>query len=121
MPVFVSVTNTAGNRALIDRGALLLTDAGEVIELVQQAVIDAAFFDEPADLPGHAPAQTVIAAEAGAPLVAIPTISLQSDEDYALRSEDAEPIDSDEALDILSGGGEIPAILRQRLEQNDDD
>jgi len=121
MPVFVSVTDTAGNRALIDRGALLLTDAGEVIELVQQAVIDAAFFDEPADLPEQAPDQMAIAAEAGAPLVAIPTISLQSDEDYALRSEDAEPIDSDEALDILSSGGEIPAILRQRLEQNDDD
>jgi hypothetical protein len=117
MPVFVGVTDTAGNRALIDRGALLLTDAGEVIELVQQAVIDAAFFDEPAELPEQAPDQVAFAAATGAP----PTVSLQSDEAYALRSDDVEPIDSDETLDILSGGGEIPAILRQRLEQKDND
>ena len=41
LPVFVKA-DTEGNRTLIDQGALLLTDPGEVVEWVQQALVDAA-------------------------------------------------------------------------------
>ncbi|MEW5961120.1 MAG: DNA-processing protein DprA, partial [Chloroflexota bacterium] len=34
LPVFVGLTDTAAHRTLIDQGALLLTDAGEVVEMV---------------------------------------------------------------------------------------
>jgi len=47
LPVFVK-ENTAGNRELLDRGALLLTDAGEVLDWVQQAMVDDAML-EPED------------------------------------------------------------------------
>ncbi|MEM7346701.1 MAG: DNA-processing protein DprA, partial [Chloroflexota bacterium] len=46
IPVFVGLSDTAGNRTLIDQGALLLTDVGEVVEMVQQAMIDATMLDE---------------------------------------------------------------------------
>jgi hypothetical protein len=38
-----------------------------------------------------------------------------SDENYALRYEDVSLLDSEEAIEVLSLGGEIPEVLRQRL------
>lgn len=108
-PVFVGLTDTPESRALIDRGALLLTDAGEVVEMVQQALIDATL-SEP-DQPEPAPK----------PVPPSPLLSDAPDEDYSLRTEELEPIDSEEALEILSLGGEVPEILRQRLQQSDDE
>jgi predicted Rossmann fold nucleotide-binding protein DprA/Smf involved in DNA uptake len=108
VPVFVGLTDTAAHRTLIDQGALLLTDAGEVVEMVQQAIIDAAL-QEPADEP-----------VSPSPAPVLPTVSNSTD-DYALRVEDVEPIDSEEALEILSLGGEIPEVLRQRLQPPEDD
>lgn len=115
LPVFVSLTDTAGNRALIDQGALLLTDTGEVIEMVQQAVIDATLLEsgpEEATLPAP-------------PLgsAAPPPPPSDPNEDYSLRLEEVEPIDSDEALEILSLGGDVPELLRRRLKEasQDDD
>lgn len=114
LPVFVGMNDTAGNRALLDLGALLLTDAGEVIEMVQQAMIDATLLDEAEEeLPVAAPAISPVAA---------PAVDLfDADDNYALHTEEIEPIDSEEALEILSTGGQIPEILRQRLEQSDEE
>lgn len=111
LPVFVGVTDTAAHRDLIEKGALFLTDTGEVVELVQQAIIDAAL-QEPAEevspvAPRAAPAPTQLTSDPA--------------EDYSLRVEEVEPIDSDEALQILSLGGEIPKVLRQRLQDHEDD
>lgn len=116
LPVFVSLNDTAGNRALIDGGAYLLTDAGEVVEMVQQAIIDTVFIEE-APLPpmgqpaAAAPAPLVTPAPAAAPP--------GSDADFSLPVEEVEPIDSEEALEILSLGGNVPEILRQRLQKED--
>lgn len=111
LPVFVGLTDTAGNRALIDLGALLLTDTGEVIEMVQQVLIDAALRPEdetePAALAPPLPPST-------------PVAPLDAGDNYALRSEEVEPLDSDEALEILSTGGEVPEILRRRLKKSED-
>ncbi len=109
VPIFVGLTDTAHNRALIDQGALLLTDAGEVVEMVQQAIIDAALLEpaavEPAALPA-APSSPAGPADTG--------------ESFNLRSEEVEPLDSDEALEILSMGGNIPEVLRKRLQTKKD-
>jgi predicted Rossmann fold nucleotide-binding protein DprA/Smf involved in DNA uptake len=111
LPVFVGLTDTAGNRALIDQGALLLTDAGEVIEMVQQAIIDTALLEEdeapvePASVAPVTPSLSATSAEAG--------------DAYTLPVEEVEPIDSDEALEILSLGGNVPEILRKRLKKSD--
>ncbi len=113
LPVFVSLTDTAGNRALIDQGAYLLTDAGEVIEMVQQAVIDTAFVEEDV-----LPAEPALPAVASAPAPAAPA---GAEEDYHLRVEEVEPIDSDEALEILSLGGNVPEILRKRLKKQSEE
>lgn len=113
LPVFVSLTDTAGNRALIDRGALLLTDTGEVIEMVQQAVIDATLLEsgpEEATLPAP-PLDTP----------APPPPPSDPNDDYSLRLEEVEPIDSDEALEILSLGGDVPELLRRRLKETKQD
>jgi predicted Rossmann fold nucleotide-binding protein DprA/Smf involved in DNA uptake len=114
LPVFVGLTDTAGNRNLIDQGALLLTDPGEVVEMVQQAMIDDVLLDE----------EEIPSAEA-TPAAPIPPSSapawLDSHDDFALHGEEAEPIDSDEALEILSLGGNVPEILRQRLQKPDKD
>ncbi len=113
LPVFVKA-DTAGNRALIDRGALLLTDSGEVVEWVQQALVDMAMQeteDEAAD-------EALVAA----PLtVTAPTDPPLIDDDYKLRTEEVPPLDSDEALEVLSLGGEIPEILRKRLQKPEDE
>jgi predicted Rossmann fold nucleotide-binding protein DprA/Smf involved in DNA uptake len=108
MPVFVGLTDTTGNRALIEMGALLLTDAGEVAELVQQAIIDTTL-SEP------------VQEESVTPIAPPAQPMLDANEDYSLRTEDVDPIDSDEALEILSMGGEIPDILRRRLHEADDE
>lgn len=112
LPVFVGLTDTAGNRGLIDQGALLLTDPGEVVEMVQQAMIDDVLLDEEETLP------PVAAPAASTPQPPAPAL-LDAPDDFALHGEEAEPIDSDEALEILSLGGNVPEILRQRLQKPD--
>jgi predicted Rossmann fold nucleotide-binding protein DprA/Smf involved in DNA uptake len=113
LPVFVKA-DTAGNRALIERGALLLTDPGEVVEWVQQALVDVAL----------QATETESTAEdlAAAPLsTTAPADPPQSDDDYSLRVEEVPPLDSNEALELLSLGGEIPEVLRRRLEKAEDE
>jgi predicted Rossmann fold nucleotide-binding protein DprA/Smf involved in DNA uptake len=116
LPVFVKA-NTPANRALIEQGALLLTDPGEVVDWVQQAMIDAAFLEE--DEQDQPPAEEL----AAAPLAtAAPDASLlDSDEDYSLRFDEVAPLDRDEALEILSLGGEIPEVLRRRLRKEEEE
>lgn len=112
LPVFVKA-NTEGNRALIDQGALLLTDPGEVIEWVQQALVDVVIQETETE-----PIQADIAA---APLATTaPTDPPVSDDDYSLRAEETPPLDSEEALEVLSLGGEIPDVLRKRLQKSED-
>jgi predicted Rossmann fold nucleotide-binding protein DprA/Smf involved in DNA uptake len=117
LPIFVGLTDTTSNRTLIDQGALLLTDAGEVVEMVQQAMIDAVLL-EPADerdeaRPSPAPGSSS----------SIPPAPQTNDaaNDYALHAETVEPIDSDEALEILSLGGKVPDVLRKRLKKEDEE
>ncbi len=105
LPVFVSLNDNSNNRALIEQGALLLTDAGEVVEMVQQALIDGA-------LQADSEETTPVAEATPLP----PVLPSDSNDDYGLRFEDVDPIDGDEALEILSLGGEIPESLRKRLE-----
>ena len=110
LPVLVRPSDTAANRSLIDQGALLLTDSGEVVEMVQQAMIDDTMLEQ-------AEEETVTAPP---PSVPTPLIPPDSDDDYALHTEEVESIDREEALGILSMGGEVPEILRQRLEKSKD-
>ena len=109
LPVFVGLTDTTTHRTLLDQGALLLTDTGEVVEMVQQAMIDAALqeSEEEEYLPPP-PAPTT-------------PVAVDSDDNYSLHIEEIEPMDSQEALEILSLGGEIPEVLRQRLQESEDD
>lgn len=102
VPVFVGLTNTEHNRALIDLGALLLTDPGEVIEGVQQMLIDSTLQASPLDEPP------------------LPEITVATDDDYGIRVEDVGYIDNDEAFEILSMGGDIPEVLRERLQRSSD-
>ncbi len=113
LPVFVKA-NTDANRDLLDQGALLLTDSGEVVEWVQQALVDDAMQEDD-------PEQSTIDAAAIPLAVTAPTDPPMSDDNYALRSEEIDPLDSDEALEVLSLGGEIPEILRNRLKKPDND
>ena len=117
LPIFVGLTDTANNRVLIDQGALLLTDAGEVVELVQQAIIDAVLL-EPADEEGVAGLSS--APTSPSPLPSAP-LTTGTDNDFTLSEDDVEPIDSEEALEILSMGGKVPDVLRKRLQQEDDE
>lgn len=111
LPVLVRPSDTAANRSLIDQGALLLTDTGEVVEMVQQAMIDDTMLEQAEEEIVDAPT----------PSISVPLISPDSTDDYALRTEEVEPIDRQEALGILSMGGEVPEILRRRLEKSEDD
>jgi predicted Rossmann fold nucleotide-binding protein DprA/Smf involved in DNA uptake len=112
LPVLIK-EDTAGNRELLKRGALLLTDTGEVIDWVQQALVDDAMQETPPETPGGE--------LAAAPLtVTAQTSPDDSDDDYSLRVEEVPPLDSEEALDVLSLGGEIPEVLRKRLEERSD-
>ncbi len=107
LPVFVGMTDTAGNRTLLDEGALLLTDPGEVVEEVQQTVIDAALLNESDEL-AVSPARSIPPDSSAPP---------SSNDDFSLHIEGYDPIGSDEALDILSMGGNVPEILRHRLQK----
>jgi predicted Rossmann fold nucleotide-binding protein DprA/Smf involved in DNA uptake len=110
LPVFVKA-DTANNRSLIERGALLLTDPGEVIDWVQQAIIDAAMRAEEE-------AEEAVKNEAAAPLtMTAPTEAATSHDDFALHSDDVALLGSTEALEILSLGGEVPEVLRERLKK----
>jgi predicted Rossmann fold nucleotide-binding protein DprA/Smf involved in DNA uptake len=112
VPVFVGLADTAANRSLIDQGALLLTDTGEVVEMVQQAMIDDTLLEQAEDEP-------LSGFPSPSPPISAPAILSDSDDDYALRTEDVDPLDSDEALNILSIGGEVPEILRRRLKKSE--
>ncbi len=111
LPVLIPTSDNEVTRTLINQGAFLLTDPGEVIEMAQQGLVDDALLAETEEEP--APPPTMPAAP--------PVLPEDSDEDYALRSESLEPIDRDEALDILSMGGQVPEILQKRLEEADDE
>ena len=112
LSVFVKA-DTAGNRALLDQGALLLTDPGEVVEWVQQGLVDAAMQET-----GGESLTEDVAAPLTATAPADPPIS---DDDYKLRYEEVAPLDSDEAIEVLSLGGDIPEVLRKRLQKSDED
>ncbi len=105
MPVLVSLIDSPENRTLIANGAFLLTDIGEVIEMVQQAIIDDAM---QAQLAHATPAVTP-------PPVDYHSTLLNDTDDYAIRPDEVDPIDPDEALDILSSMGPVPDSLRSRL------
>jgi predicted Rossmann fold nucleotide-binding protein DprA/Smf involved in DNA uptake len=107
MPVLVNVTDSPENRALIDKGAILMTDPGEVIDMVQQAIIDDALQAELAQTP---------ASEAAPPIKAGGSPMLDGEDDYALGNEPVDPLAADEALDILSSMGAVPDSLRERLQ-----
>jgi predicted Rossmann fold nucleotide-binding protein DprA/Smf involved in DNA uptake len=102
MPVLVGMTDSPENRALISQGAFLMTDPGEVVDMVQQAIIDDAM-------------QAQIAQTPAAETAPQPQQLLNSDEDFALHGDDLDPIDPDEALDILTSMGSVPSSLRNRL------
>ena len=76
---------------------------------VQQAIIDATL-PEPGEQPVFGPAPEPAAITKSKP-----------DDDYSLHTDTVEPIDSQEALEILSLGGEIPEVLRRRLQKPPDD
>ncbi len=90
------------HRTLLNQGALVLTDAGEVIEVVQQAIIDVAL-------------QEPLVEAAPGPVVQ--PVSPERGDDFSLNIDPIAPIDSQEALEILSSGGEIPEVLRKRLQK----
>jgi predicted Rossmann fold nucleotide-binding protein DprA/Smf involved in DNA uptake len=108
MPVLVGMTDSAENRALIAQGAFLMTDPGEVVEMVQQAIIDDALQTELAQAPASETLPSPSAASEKLPL-------LDSQDDYALGTEAVDPLAADEALDILSTMGPVPDSLRARL------
>ncbi len=113
LPVFVK-ENTPGNHQLIDQGALLLTDAGEVVDWVQQALVDDALLDAADEAEPEVP-------PVAAPLVdTAPAAPTLSDEDFKLRVEDVPLLDSDEAIEVLSLGGDVPDVLRDRLKKRQD-
>ncbi|MBL1138427.1 MAG: hypothetical protein HND46_24275, partial [Chloroflexi bacterium] len=87
--------------------------AGEVVEMVQQAMIDTVFSEEET-----LPAVAVPTAPVSAPT---PAATATTDADYNLPVEEVEPIDSEEALEILSLGGNVPEILRKRLKKSDEE
>lgn len=108
--VFVGLTDSPGNRTLVDAGALLMTDSGEVIEFVEQAMIDAAL--QTAD---SAPGPEEPEPEAP------PSPAPAGEDDFSLSLPDAEPLPGEEALKILSAGGRVPDALKRRLSQQPPD
>ncbi len=101
MPVLVGNTDTPANRELIAAGAFLMTDPGEVIELVQQAVIDTAIQSQLAQKPAAEPLP--------------PGEMLNETDDFALHADAVNPLPPDETLDILSAAGNVPTSLREKL------
>jgi predicted Rossmann fold nucleotide-binding protein DprA/Smf involved in DNA uptake len=112
LPVLVHPADNEVTRTLIDKGAFLLTDPGEVIEMAQQAMIDDTMLEE---TPEPGPIYQPLAP------VSPPVLPDNSTDDYTLHTEELEPIDSDEALEILSMGGDVPEILRKRLEESEEE
>lgn len=110
MPVLVDMTDSPEYRALIANGAILMTDSGEVVEMVQQAIIDAALQSQLAQTPAS---ETSPPQKERLPL-------LDGEDDYALGTEMIDPIAADEALDILSSMGKVPDTLRARLRAMED-
>ncbi|MFQ5614792.1 MAG: DNA-processing protein DprA [Anaerolineae bacterium] len=104
--VFVGLQDSPDHRALIDAGALLMTDSGEIIEFVEQAIIDATLQAEAGPPPGLEPISP-----------ASPAISAPTDDDFSLSLPETEPLEAGEALKILSSGGQVPEVLKRRLEQ----
>jgi hypothetical protein len=84
-----------------------MTDPGEVVEMVQQAVIDAAMQAQLAQSPATE-TRSVGRPAAGSSL-------LNDDDDYALGTESVEPMEAREALDIIASMGAVPGSLRDRL------
>lgn len=109
LPVFVR-QDTAANRELLGSGALLLTDPGEVIDWVQQALVDDAIqeSEDESELESM-PAPPLNVAPAAPPPA--------PDDDFSLRTDDVPPLDSDEALNLLGLGGDVPEVLRRKLEK----
>ena len=119
LPVLVGMNDSPENRTLIAEGAFLMTDPGEVVEMVQQAIIDEALQVQMAQTPAsegqppHLPKEKT------------PSL-LDEGDDYALGREVADPMQATEVHSILSAGGNIPDTLRARLmaleaEQKQDD
>lgn len=108
MPVLVGMTDSPENRALIADGAFLMTDPGEVVEMVQQAIIDEALQVQLAQTP---------ASEALPPSSAQTSqlSLLGGEDDYALGTETADLLPANEALNVLSTLGNVPDSLRARL------
>ncbi len=98
LSVFVH-SMTANGQALLEQGALPLTDAVEVVELVQQAVIDEAIQESEqnsADSPSAVQFN-------------------EANENYALHREELEPLEGEDVLKIISPTGKIPPALLKRL------
>lgn len=108
LPVLVGMTDSPENRALIDSGAFLMTDPGEVVDMVQQAIIDETLQAQIAQAPASDSAPPSAPSAPPQPL-------LDADDDYALGTEVADPMAADEALNILSSMGDVPDTLRARL------
>ncbi len=97
LTLFVEATNEDA-AALLEQGALSLTDPSELVEMVQQAVIDSAMNEA-----------------TGAPQSATAS---ESAEPYTLPVDaPLEPIETDEAIDLLSQNGNLPPVLRERLQR----
>jgi predicted Rossmann fold nucleotide-binding protein DprA/Smf involved in DNA uptake len=107
LPVLVGMKDSPENRALISRGAFLMTDPGEVVEMVQQAIIDDAMQAQLAQTPA-AETRPVGQPTAGSAL-------LGDDDDYTLPTEALEPLEAQDALEIFSSMGTVPGSLRDRL------
>ena len=111
LPVLVHPSDNDATRKLIDQGAFLLTDPGEVIEMAQQAMIDDTLLEEAPE-----PEPVLLPSAPVSP----PVLPDNSTDDYTLHTEELEPIDTDEAMEILSMGGEVPEVLRRRLEKSEE-
>lgn len=105
MPVLIGKADTPENRALIAAGAFLMTDPGEVVEMVQQAIIDDAMQAQQAQAPATEPPPP--------PPASLPPLS--DTDDYALGTETVAPLAAADTLNILSSGGNVPNSLREKL------
>jgi len=112
LPVFVR-RDTASNRELLGSGALLLTDPGEVVDWVQQAIVDDVMQETDDETPSAT--EYPIPSPANMP----PHLAVDPADDYSLRAEVVPPIDGEEALNLLQlGGAPIPEVLRRKLEKS---
>ncbi|OQY45755.1 MAG: hypothetical protein B6242_09595 [Anaerolineaceae bacterium 4572_78] len=86
-PVIVLENGSPENEILINEGAIAVNQPSEIIELIHQVLLDSTV------TPTHE----------------------TDDDDYGLIREVLPPYNSDEALDILSAGGNVPEVLKARL------